>query len=85
MHWCDGVLLTLTKDVVDWWTEYFEDLLDPTDMPSGEKAGSGDPGMGFLISRTEVAEVVKNSVVAGPRGWMRSAQSSIQSIQPWML
>ena len=31
----DGVLLTSTKDVEDRWMEYFKDLLNPTDMPSG--------------------------------------------------
>ncbi|TWW71090.1 hypothetical protein D4764_17G0005730 [Takifugu flavidus] len=30
----DGVLLTSTRDVVDWWKEYFEDLLNPTNTPS---------------------------------------------------
>ena len=45
------------KDVVDWWREYFEDLFSPTDMPSGEEAGPGDPGMASLISRAEAAEV----------------------------
>ncbi|KAK0145481.1 putative uncharacterized transposon-derived protein F52C9.6 [Merluccius polli] len=29
----DGALLTSTWDVVDRWKEYFEDLLNPTDMP----------------------------------------------------
>ncbi|TWW52971.1 hypothetical protein D4764_0013940, partial [Takifugu flavidus] len=30
----DGVLLTSTRDVVDRWKEYFEDLLNPTNTPS---------------------------------------------------
>ena len=38
---------------------YFEDLLNPTDSPSSEEAGPWDPGMGSLISRAEVAKVVK--------------------------
>ena len=35
----DGVLLILTKDVVDRWREYFDDLLNPTKMPSAEESG----------------------------------------------
>ena len=57
----DGVLLTLTKDIVNQWREYFEDLLEPTDMPSGKKAGPGDPRKGSLISGAEVVEVVKKT------------------------
>ncbi|TWW81779.1 hypothetical protein D4764_01G0015940 [Takifugu flavidus] len=55
----DGVLLTSTRDVVDWWKEYFEDLLNPTNAPSSEEAGPGDLGIGSHISGAEVAEVVK--------------------------
>ncbi|TWW77646.1 hypothetical protein D4764_12G0010360 [Takifugu flavidus] len=32
----DGGLLTSTRDVVDWWKEYFEDLLNPTNTPSND-------------------------------------------------
>ena len=53
------VLLTSTKDVVYRWREYFEDLINPTNTPSGEKAGPMDPGMGSLILEAEVANVVK--------------------------
>ncbi|TWW59276.1 R2DM Retrovirus-related Pol polyprotein from type II retrotransposable element [Takifugu flavidus] len=38
----DGVLLTSTRDVVDWWKEYFEDLLNPTNTPSSEEAPGVD-------------------------------------------
>ena len=55
----DGGLLTSTRDVVDRWKEYFEDLLNPTDTPSVGEAGSGDPGVGSCISGAEVTEVVK--------------------------
>ncbi|TWW73571.1 hypothetical protein D4764_15G0009650 [Takifugu flavidus] len=55
----DGVLLTSTRDVVDRWREYFEDLLNPTNVPSNEEAGPGDLGIGSHISGAEVAEVVK--------------------------
>ncbi|TWW64123.1 hypothetical protein D4764_03G0011310 [Takifugu flavidus] len=55
----DGVLLTSTRDVVDRWKEYFEDLLNPTNTPSSEEVGPGDLEMGSHISGAEVAEVVK--------------------------
>ena len=55
----DGVLLTSTRDVVGRWAEYFEDLLNPTNMSSIEEAGPGDSGLGSPISVGEVAEVVK--------------------------
>uniref|UniRef100_A0A674P165 Reverse transcriptase domain-containing protein n=1 Tax=Takifugu rubripes TaxID=31033 RepID=A0A674P165_TAKRU len=55
----DGVLLTSTRDVVDRWKEYFEDLLNPTNAPSSEEVGPGDLEMGSHISGAEVAEVVK--------------------------
>ncbi|XP_014832063.1 PREDICTED: uncharacterized protein LOC106910031 [Poecilia mexicana] len=55
----DGVLLTLTRDVVGRWAEYFEDLLNPTNMPSVEEAEPEDSGSGSPISGDEVAEVVK--------------------------
>ncbi|TWW77407.1 hypothetical protein D4764_12G0007970 [Takifugu flavidus] len=54
----DGVLLTSTRDVVDRWKEYFEDLINPTNAPRSEEAGPGDLGAGFRISGAEVAEVV---------------------------
>ncbi|KAI3369654.1 hypothetical protein L3Q82_025366 [Scortum barcoo] len=37
-----GELLTSTGDIVGRWKEYFEDLLNPTDMPSTEEAEAGD-------------------------------------------
>ena len=58
----DGVLLTFAKDAVGWGREYFEDLLNPTGMPSGEEAGPKDRGISFYMSRAEVAEVIKNPV-----------------------
>ncbi|TWW77644.1 hypothetical protein D4764_12G0010340 [Takifugu flavidus] len=54
----DSVLLTSTRDVVDRWKEYFEDLLKPTNMPFSEEVGPGDLGIDFHISGAEVAEVV---------------------------
>ncbi|TWW74534.1 hypothetical protein D4764_14G0005370, partial [Takifugu flavidus] len=55
----DSVLLTSTRDVVDRWKEYFEDLLNPTNALSSEEAGPGDLGTGSHISGAEVAKVVK--------------------------
>ena len=57
----EGLLgkLTSTKYIVNQWREYFEGLFNPTDAPSSEEAGPGDPGMGSLISKAELAEVVK--------------------------
>ncbi|TWW61102.1 hypothetical protein D4764_05G0011920 [Takifugu flavidus] len=46
----DGVLLTSTRDVVDPWKEYFEDLHNPTNTPSSEEVGPGDLGIGSHIS-----------------------------------
>ena len=55
----DGELLTSTRDVVDRWREYFEDLLNPADTSSNEEAEFGDSGVDSPISGAEVAEVVK--------------------------
>ncbi|KAI3369534.1 hypothetical protein L3Q82_007744 [Scortum barcoo] len=45
-----GELLTSTGDIVGWWKEYFEDLLNPTDMPSTEEAEAGDSKSIFCTS-----------------------------------
>ncbi|KAI3365311.1 hypothetical protein L3Q82_010401 [Scortum barcoo] len=37
-----GELLTATGDIVGRWKKYFEDLLNPTDLPSNEEAEAGD-------------------------------------------
>ncbi|TWW73543.1 hypothetical protein D4764_15G0009370 [Takifugu flavidus] len=55
----DGVMLTSTPDIVDRWNEYFEDLLNPTNVPPSEEAGPGDLETGSRISGADVAEVVK--------------------------
>ncbi|KAI3376830.1 hypothetical protein L3Q82_000410 [Scortum barcoo] len=36
-----GELLTSTGDIVGRWKKYFEDLLNPTDLPSNEEAEAG--------------------------------------------
>ncbi|KAK3517140.1 hypothetical protein QTP86_003932 [Hemibagrus guttatus] len=38
----DGELLVSTGDIVRWWKEYFEDLLNPTDTPSVEEPEAED-------------------------------------------
>ena len=74
MYGGDGALLTLTRDVVDRWKEYFEDLLNSIDTPSGKEAGPGDSGGGVVWRWS------KSSLVAGPWGWMRSARSSLRPV-----
>ncbi|KAI3367785.1 hypothetical protein L3Q82_026220 [Scortum barcoo] len=37
-----GELLTSTGDIVGRWKKYFEDLLNPTDLPSNEEAEAGE-------------------------------------------
>ncbi|KAI3363122.1 hypothetical protein L3Q82_011775 [Scortum barcoo] len=50
-----GELLTSTEDiVVGRWKKYFEDLLNPTDLPSSEEAGAGDSEVDSSITRAEV-------------------------------
>ena len=80
MYGGDGALLTSTRDVVSQWGEYFKDLLNPTDTPSDEETELGSLDVGPPIS--EVAEMVKSSLVARPWGWMRSVWSSSRL---WML
>ncbi|XP_051922980.1 uncharacterized protein LOC127601606 [Hippocampus zosterae] len=55
----DGALLTSTRDVVNQWAEYFEDLLNSTNTPSLEEAEPGDSEVGSPISVVEVTDVVK--------------------------
>lgn len=38
----DGTLLTLTEDVIGQWKGHFEELLNPTDLPSTIEAGLQD-------------------------------------------
>ncbi|KAI3351300.1 hypothetical protein L3Q82_005843 [Scortum barcoo] len=43
-----GELLTSNGDIVGWWKKYFEDLLNPTDLPSSEEAEAGDSEGGLV-------------------------------------
>ncbi|KAI3351350.1 hypothetical protein L3Q82_005891 [Scortum barcoo] len=55
-----GELLTSTGDiVVGRWKKYFEDLLNPTDLPSSEEAEAGDSEVDSSITQAEVTEVVR--------------------------
>ncbi|KAI3376767.1 hypothetical protein L3Q82_000364 [Scortum barcoo] len=53
-----GELLTSTGDIVGRWKKYFEDLLNPTDLPSNEEAEAGDSEVDSSITQAEVTEVV---------------------------
>ncbi|KAI3376167.1 hypothetical protein L3Q82_016694 [Scortum barcoo] len=54
-----GELLTSTGDIVGRWKKYFEDHLNPTDLPSSEEAEAGDSEVDSSITRAEVTEVVR--------------------------
>ncbi|TWW73510.1 hypothetical protein D4764_15G0009040 [Takifugu flavidus] len=71
----DGVLLTSTRDVVDRWKEYFEDLLNPTNTPSCEEVGPGDLGIGqgwanILIRGPQWVLTFDKGAGPGADGWM---------------
>ncbi|KAK3519394.1 hypothetical protein QTP70_027533 [Hemibagrus guttatus] len=55
----DGELLVSTGDIVRRWKEYFEDLLNPTDMPSVEEPEAEDSEVDSFITQAEVTEVVQ--------------------------
>ncbi|KAI3358010.1 hypothetical protein L3Q82_003031 [Scortum barcoo] len=46
-----GELLTSTGDIVGRWKKYFEDLLNPTDLPSSEEAEAGDSEVDSSITQ----------------------------------
>ncbi|KAK3543175.1 hypothetical protein QTP70_012283 [Hemibagrus guttatus] len=54
-----GELLASTGDIVGWWKEYFEDLLNLTDMPSVEEPEAEDTEVDSFITQAEVTEVVQ--------------------------
>ncbi|KAK3508031.1 hypothetical protein QTP70_010636 [Hemibagrus guttatus] len=49
-----GELLVSTGDIVGWWKEYFEDLLNPTDTPSVEEPEAEDSEVDSFITQAEV-------------------------------
>ncbi|KAI3352048.1 hypothetical protein L3Q82_020863, partial [Scortum barcoo] len=77
-----GELLTSTEDIVGRWKKYFEDLLNPTDLPSNEEAEDGDSEVDSSITQAEVTEVVRKLLGGKAPGWMRSALSTSNL---WML
>ncbi|KAI3377174.1 hypothetical protein L3Q82_009086 [Scortum barcoo] len=60
-----GELLTSTGDIVGRWKKYFEDLLNPTDLPSNEEAEAGVSEVDSSITQAEVTEVVRASSFGG--------------------
>ncbi|KAI3359234.1 hypothetical protein L3Q82_002752 [Scortum barcoo] len=61
-----GELLTSTEDiVVGRWKKYFEDLLNPTDLPSSEEAEAGDSEVDSSITQAEVTEVAVRKLLGG--------------------
>uniref|UniRef100_A0A8C1ILG2 Reverse transcriptase domain-containing protein n=1 Tax=Cyprinus carpio TaxID=7962 RepID=A0A8C1ILG2_CYPCA len=54
-----GQLLTSTGDIVGRWKEYFEDLLNPTDMSLFKEAEAKGSEVDSSITQAEVTEVVK--------------------------
>ncbi|KAI3355956.1 hypothetical protein L3Q82_004242 [Scortum barcoo] len=60
-----GELLTSTGDIVGRWKKYFEDLLNPTDLPSNEEAEAGVSEVDSSITQAEVTEVVRSSSCSG--------------------
>lgn len=51
-------MLTLTGNVLEWWKEYFKDLLNSTVMSFAEVAGAQDSGNDLSITRAELSEIV---------------------------
>ncbi|KAI3375226.1 hypothetical protein L3Q82_021728 [Scortum barcoo] len=64
-----GELLTSTGDIVGWWKKYFEDLLNPTDLPSNEEAEAGVSEVDSSITQAEVTEVVPSPGRSTPGYW----------------
>ncbi|KAK3529991.1 hypothetical protein QTP86_009376 [Hemibagrus guttatus] len=52
-----GQLLASTGDIVGRWKEYFEDLLNPTDMPSVKEPEAEDSEVDSFITQAEATEV----------------------------
>ncbi|KAI3376374.1 hypothetical protein L3Q82_016856 [Scortum barcoo] len=75
-----GELLTSTEDIVGRWKKYFEDLLNPTDLPSNEEAEDGDSEVDSSITQAEVTEVVHKLLGGKAPGWMRSALRGPESV-----
>ena len=55
----EWTLLTSTEEVIGRWKEHFEELLNPTNMPSIVEAELEADGRPSSITLVEVTEVVK--------------------------
>ncbi|KAI3371227.1 hypothetical protein L3Q82_023540 [Scortum barcoo] len=55
----EEILANRTGDIVGRWKKYFEDLLNPTDLPSNEEAEAGVSEVDSSITQAEVTEVVR--------------------------
>ncbi|KAI3371418.1 hypothetical protein L3Q82_024015 [Scortum barcoo] len=60
-----GELLTSTGDIVGRWKKYFEDLLNPTDLPSNEEAEAGVSEVDSSITQAEVTEPPREGLRQG--------------------
>ncbi|KAI3363804.1 hypothetical protein L3Q82_001411 [Scortum barcoo] len=69
-----GELLTSTGDIVGRWKKYFEDLLNPTDLPSNEEAEAGVSEVDSSITQAEVTEP--------PREGLRQGTGEENSVWP---
>ena len=54
-----GELLNRTEDIVGWWIEHFEELLNPNNPPSMIEAALEDDGGSASVFLKEVTEVVE--------------------------
>lgn len=59
MYSAGGVLLTQTEDVLGWWKQYFEDLLNPSDTSSVESAESETRGTIHPLPGDEATKTTK--------------------------
>ncbi|KAI3373305.1 hypothetical protein L3Q82_006600 [Scortum barcoo] len=62
-----GELLTSDWGIVGRWKKYFEDLLNPTDLPSNEEAEAGVSEVDSSITQAEVTEVVRKLLAVARR------------------
>ncbi|KAI3353748.1 hypothetical protein L3Q82_004979 [Scortum barcoo] len=80
---CGWGAVDLNWDIVGRWKKYFEDLLNPTDLPSSEEAGAGDSEVDSSITRAEVTEVVRK--LLGGKVYARVLERRIRPIvDPWI-
>ncbi|KAJ7995722.1 hypothetical protein DPEC_G00247540 [Dallia pectoralis] len=70
----DGTLLTSTDDVIGRWKEHFEELLNPTYMPSSTEAELEADGGHRQFPWGKSLRLSNNSTVAKPQGLMRFVQ-----------